>query len=200
MELMSLRRTRYRGLFHITAGSLPAIALLVLPRLWAQIGLTIVTILFLLFEVARLRLPSLNQWFATWSAPLLRLEEQHRFTGASYLLVGYLVAVLVFPQDIAMLAVLFASLGDPAATIVGTWKGNNKMVWGKSIEGTVACLLVCLAIGVIVATTINKPPLLVAIAGAIIATLLEALPLRLNDNLIISIGSAAVMMLVSVLV
>lgn len=199
MERMSLRRTLYRGLFHIIAGSLPAIALLVLPRLWVQIVLATVTILFLLFEVARLRLPALNKRFSAWLAPLLRTEEQHKFTGASYLLVGYLVTVLVFPQNIAMLAVLFASLGDPVATMIGTWKGRNK-IWGKSIEGTMACLLVCLAIAVIVATTISKPPLLVAIAGAIIATVLEVLPLRLNDNLTISIGSAAAMMLVSVLI
>mgnify|MGYP005858673593 CR=1 FL=1 len=200
MELMSLRRTLYRGVFHIVAGSLPAIALLILPQLWAQIVLTAVTILLLLFEVARLRLPSLNKWFAAWSAPLLRLEEQHKFTGASYLLVGYLITVLVFPPDIAKLAVLFASLGDPAATIIGTWKGNNKMIWGKSVEGTAACLLVCLAMGVTVTTTLNNPPLLIGTTGAIVATLFEALPLRLNDNLTISIGSAAVMMLVSVLI
>lgn len=199
MEYTLLCHTLYRGLFHIIAGSLPAIALLFFPRFWVQIGLTAATILFLSFEAARLRIPSLNKWFSTWAAPLLRQEEHHKFTGSSYLLVGYLITALVFPQDIATLAILFASLGDPVATIVGVWKGRIR-IWNKSIEGNIACFLVCLFIGFLVAIARGNPPLTIAIPGALIATLFQALPLRLNDNLTISIGSAAAMVIIRILI
>jgi dolichol kinase len=199
MEFVAVRHVLKRSLFHIIAGSLPAVALFIFPRLVVQIALAVVTVLLLSFEVVRLRISSLNEWFSSRFAPLLRKEEEGQITGSSYLLVGYLVTVLIFPQSIAALAILFASLGDPAATLIGTWKGRIRL-WGKSIEGDVACLIVCLCVGVLIAILLGTPSLIVVITGAILATIFQALPLRLNDNLIISFVSAAGMMVVSILV
>ena len=129
----------------------------------------------------------------------MRKEEKGRITGSSYLLIGCLATIIVFSQDIAIPAILFAALGDPAATLIGIWKGRTKF-WGRSLEGSIACLMVCLCIGVLVAILLGAPSLIVAITGAILATILQALPIRLNDNLIISFFSAAGMMVVSILV
>jgi glycerol-3-phosphate acyltransferase PlsY len=194
VEDLSIRRTLNRGFFHIFAGSIPPVALLFLPRFWVIIGLIISTVVLLLFEVARLRIPPLNRWFSAWLAPLLRKEEQTRFTGGSYLMIGYLITTLVFAPDIALVSMLFASLGDPVATMIGAWRGNTRLLH-KSVEGTMACLLVCLSTSFVIFTTIGKPPLSVVVVGAVIATLVELLPLKLNDNLTVSIGSAAVMTL-----
>ncbi len=199
MEFTSVRYALNRCLFHIIVGSLPAIALFIFPKLVVLIILVVVTILLLCFEVIRLRVSSLNEWFSSWFAPVLRKEEKVKITGSSYLLIGYLATVLVFPQDIAALAILFASLGDPAATLIGTWKGRIRL-WGKSLEGNIACLLICLCMGALFAFLLGTPSLVVAITGAILATIFQALPLRLNDNLIISFGSAASMMIVKILV
>jgi dolichol kinase len=112
---------------------------------------------------------------------------------------GSLVTVLVFPPDIASLAILFLALGDPAATIVGTWKGQTRF-WGKSLEGNIACLVACLLVAVVVVTARDYPPLLAAVVGAFVATVFGALPLRINDNITIPFGSALAMLLMRLVI
>ncbi|GAI06960.1 unnamed protein product [marine sediment metagenome] len=53
--------------------------------------------------------------------------------------------------------------------------------------------------GTLVATILENQPLVVTIAGAVLATLFQALPPRLNDNLTIPLGSAAAMIVISIL-
>ena len=199
MEFVSIRHALRRGTFHAVVGSTPAIALFIFPRSAVLAALAVVTAVFLSLEAARLCIPSLKEWSSVWFAPLLRQEEKSKLTGSSYLLIGCLITVLAFPQDIASLAILFSSLGDPAATVIGIWKGHTRL-WDKSVEGNIACLLVCLLIGTLVATILENPPLMVAIVGAILATLFQALPSRLNDNLTIPLGSAIGMMVISIVI
>lgn len=198
MEPLSLRHALSRGLFHAAVGLAIATALFFFPWL-VTVGLLILaTVVLLCLEAARLRLPSLKQRCSVWLSTLLRKEEESTFTGASYFLLGSLVTVLAFPKGIAFLAILFLTLGDPAASIIGTWKGRIKLK-NKSIEGDLACLVVCLMVGILVSTVLGMPPLVVALVGALIATLFESLPLRLNDNITIPFASALTMLLSNIL-
>jgi len=160
--------------------------------------LAIATVGFLIFEAARLRVPSLKRWFSTWFASVMRKEEEDKLTGSSYFLIGCLLTAVAFPKDIASLAILFLSFGDPAATVVGIWRGHKKL-WGKSVEGDIVCLVICILVGTLAANILENPSLIVAIIGATFATLFQTLPLRLNDNLTIPLGSATAMMLASTL-
>ncbi len=198
MESGSVSHALSRGAFHAFLGLAFAAALLLLPRLVVLAALATATVGLLIFEAARLRVPSLRRWFSALFAPLLRKEEEDKLTGSSYFLIGCLITALAFPQHIAALAILFLSFGDPAATVVGIWKGHRKL-WGRSVEGDIACLIVCILVGTLAATILENPSLIVAIVGAIFATLFQALPLRLNDNLTIPLGSATAMMLASTL-
>ena len=198
MESVSIHHAARRGAFHAVIGLAAVAALFFLPRLTVLVALAVVTAGFLSLEAARLCVPSLNKCFSIWFASLLREEEKSKLTGSSYFLIGCLITVLAFHQDIATLAILFLSLGDPAATVVGMWKGCIRL-WGKSIEGNIACLIVCLCVGIPVATILENLTLTVAIVGAVFATLFQALPLRLSDNLTIPLGSAVAMMVASIL-
>ncbi|HRS95513.1 MAG TPA: phosphatidate cytidylyltransferase, partial [Candidatus Latescibacteria bacterium] len=60
---------------------------------------------------------------------------------------------------------------------------------GKSIEGSLACLIACFVAG----TAWAELPLACVWTGAVVATLAEALPLRVNDNAIIPVSSGAAM-------
>jgi len=162
-------------------------------------ALAMVTIVFFSFDIARLRVLSLNAWFSKWFILFLREKEKVRLTGASYFLFSCMLTALVFPCEIAFLAILFAALGDPAATIVGTWRGRTRF-WAKSLEGSLACLIVCLVVGIVVVIVREEPMLVVAVMGAIFATIFELLPLRVNDNITIPIGSASIMMVFAMLV
>jgi dolichol kinase len=70
---------------------------------------------------------------------------------------------------------------------------------GKSWEGSSACFVACLIVGVILAA-ITHVALWVVVVGAICATVVESLSLLVNDNLSIPLVAAGVMSLVRAIV
>lgn len=185
-----------RGGFHAAGGLVIAILLHIYPRLTALCTLTAATAAFLCLEITRLRLPTLNQYFLSWFTPLLRKQESSKLTGSSYFLIGSLATAILFPREIAFLAILFLSFGDPAASIVGAWRGRIKL-WDKTVEGSIACLVVCLLIASMAAFIFKSPPPIVIVVGAFFATIAQLLPLSLNDNITIPLASATTMLLTS---
>ena len=198
MKAALVRRALPRAIFHAAAGIIIVGALYTLPLPIVLAALAFGTIVFFAIDLARLRTPALQGRFTALFAPLLRKEEDRRITGASYFLVGCLLSVAAFRGEIAVMAVLFLSIGDPAATIIGIWKGRIRL-WGKSIEGDAACLVVCLAIAVLVAGIVHRPPMVVSVTGAAVASLFQALRLPVNDNLTIPVGSGLSMIALSAL-
>lgn len=198
MEFRPVQHALVRGAFHAAIGLVAATLLFLYPRLIVISALAVVTVAFLCLEIARLRIPRLRQYFASWFSPLLRQEEENKLTGSSYFLIGSLITAILFPRDIALLAVLFLSFGDPAASVVGTWKGRTRL-WDKTLEGDIACLVICLLIGAIASVILKNPPLVIAIVGAVLATFIQALPLRLDDNITIPVTSSAGMLATSLL-
>lgn len=184
--------TLKRGLFHIFGGLFIPVAALFLPRVVLVISIGVVTLIFLAFEVIRFRVSFINRWFFLHFRPLLREEEGSRLTGTSYMLIASLIAFLAFPRDIAVLALSFLAIGDPAATIVGKQMGKRRLL-GKTLEGDLACLISCLAIGFLFYYAGLNIPLPVIVAGSVAATILEAIPLPVNDNLTMPLAAGAVM-------
>ena len=109
-----------------------------------------------------------------------------------------MITMLAFPKHIATPAILYLSLGDPAATVIGLWKGRIR-IWGRSVEGHIACLIVCLLVASVLVTTSADLALVVAFVGAFAATIIQALPLPINDNLTIPLGSALAMTIAGIL-
>jgi glycerol-3-phosphate acyltransferase PlsY len=184
--------TLKRGLFHIFGGLCIPIVALFLPRMVFIILLCVVTFIFLAFEIIRLRAPRINTWFLSFFKPLLRRKEASRLTGTSYMLIASLIAFLVFQRDIAVLALSFVAVGDAVATIVGKWIGKKKL-FGKTLEGDLACFVSCVLIGLVLCHTGLDIPLLAVLAGSIGASIMEALPLPINDNLTMPLFAGLVM-------
>ena len=146
----------------------------------------------LVLDLARFRVPWVNRRFLRWLAPLLKTSEDRRFTGATFLVVGALFSFLFFGPQAAVPALLFLSLGDPAAALVGR-RLPGPRVLGKSPGGTAAFVLVSLAVvGVLVGSR--------AIdyhwglwAGAVIAGLVELASVPPDDNLSIPLAAGTAM-------
>ncbi|MBE9501751.1 MAG: hypothetical protein KAX23_04200 [Dehalococcoidia bacterium] len=186
-----------RRLWHLLGGSFfPVLAFFVSGKA-LLIAIGAVTAGFLLWEALRFAIPEVNRWVVLHLSPILKDEERYRPTGSTYMLISTLLVFLLFDEYIAIAAVLFLSLGDPAASVVGEAWGTRRL-WGKTLEGSSACLLSCLILGMLPATVGTMSPLVI-IAGAIAATVIELLPLHINDNFTLPLGSAAVMALVSLL-
>ncbi len=186
-----------RRLFHIFGGLSLVTSGWLLPQSIFLPGLIAVALIFLIFEVARLKFPAVNRWFLSQFQALLREGEASRFTGSAYFVVAGVIAFLVFDKPIAVMALCFTALGDPIAGMVGERWGKKK-IRGKSLEGSGACFLACLFCGAILASITHIPLPLVAV-GALCATFVEILSLPINDNLTIPLISGGVITAVNLL-
>lgn len=104
---------------------------------------------------------------------------------------------MLFDKYVAITALLFLAVGDLAAAVVGERVGRRK-IFGKTLEGSLACLMTCLAIGMLLAKLGLISPLVI-IVGAMAATLVEVLPLHINDNLTMPLDGSGAMASVSLL-
>ena len=90
---------------------------------------------------------------------------------------------------------LFSIFSDAASGIVGVH--GKKKIFDKSIEGSLAFLVTCLAIGLALALTkIHLAPV-AFILGAFSATIIELLPLHVDDNFTIALAAGATMSVIS---
>lgn len=163
------------------------------------------TLLWVSADLIRLQISSLNETGLKCFAALVREGEEKRLSGISYYLIGATVAVIVFPRDIALLAILFLGFGDPVAALVGLKFGRHPSASPlKTWEGTfgcfVACFLITLAASFLLPTFESlrlADRVLLALIGGVSATVGELLPLQTDDNLSMPIISGALFWLVA---
>ncbi len=91
-----------------------------------------------------------------------------------------------------MLALSFLAVGDAVATIVGKYIGKRRFL-GKTLEGDLACLISCVAIGFVFYYAGLSISLLTIFLGSVSATIMEAVPLPINDNLTMPLFAGVVM-------
>jgi dolichol kinase len=157
-----------------------------------------VTLAMLLIDVSRLR-----QW-PFWTAFARRiggsLIRQHEmagdFTGASYILISVCLTVALFDKPIAIAALVFIIVGDTFAAIIGRKYGRLRFSRNKTVEGSMACL------GSTLVASMFLPDIRLSVAatGAVVATVVEAFPLNVDDNISVPLISGLVMTLTAKLV
>jgi acyl phosphate:glycerol-3-phosphate acyltransferase len=184
-----------RSLYHILGGLVIPLAAFFLPGPLVLISVGILTFVYLTVDIVRLKVPVVNKWFFKYYRFLTRPDEKSGLTGTSYLLVGSLVSLLVFPRDIAILALAFLAIGDPVAGLVGRRLGKRRL-FGKTLEGDLAGLTSCIAIGAVFYFAGLNLTWLIILVGAVIASAAESSPIPINDNLTIPLFSGAVMTLI----
>jgi len=99
-------------------------------------------------------------------------KKNEAVSGYVVFLLAALITLIFFPKEIAILALVCASLGDNFAGILGELFGRKKLVGQKSLEGSVACFTSCFLAGIILMPYLHFSILLIAIA-ALVATLAE---------------------------
>lgn len=183
-----------RALFHVLTVASIAVAALFAPEYIFLTVLTAIGASFLTFELLRLKFAYPRKWFYRLFGRFVREEEARRPTGASYTLMASLIVFHLFPSDIAILAFIFMAIGDPVATLVGTYLGRIR-IHDKTLEGHLACFGTCVLTGYIYTHLVTPISPALIIAGSMGATIGEALPHRLNDNLTMPILAAGAMLL-----
>ena len=181
-----------RRIFHVAAGSTLPIAGIFLPESAMVAGLVVLSAAALGTEMARFKIEWLNQWIVRWCAPLLKADEHRRVTGATYMVIAGLIAFLLFDKVVAVSAMLFLSLGDPAAALVGQRMLGPRM-FGKSPGGTAAFLVVSFLIVAVLVGSGRFPYHWALLVGAAVAALVELAPAPPDDNLTIPLAAGGVM-------
>jgi dolichol kinase len=209
-----------RRLWHIFGGlSLPVAGLLAPQDIFLP-ALVSITIAVLILDIVRLRSPRVNRRFMISFRALLREREVSTLTGSTYFLIAASIVFIFCDKSLAAIALAFVAVGDPVAGMVGERWGKPRVSSeernfsdfakfprnlrfrgkkGKSLEGSSACFVACLVVGVILAA-ITHVALWVVVVGAICATVIECLSLLVNDNLSIPLVAAGVMSLVHAIV
>jgi dolichol kinase len=150
-------------------------------------------------EWGRQRWPALQRLVEGFLGSALRRGEESQPTAGLWSMLGVFVTLLAFERRLAIPAILYAQLGDPAAEIVGRHRGRHRLPNGKSLEGSLACLAVSLTVGLACCLALPLSPG-VAVLGALVATLAEAMPLPVGDNLTMAPLAGLVMALAVLMV
>jgi dolichol kinase len=99
--------------------------------------------------------------------------------------------VVLFDKPIAIAAIAFIIVGDTLAALIGRKYGRHRFFNGKSWEGSAACFAGTLVVAVFT-PGLGWP---VALIGAVVAAVVEALPLGTDDNVTVPILSGLAMTL-----
>jgi len=141
-------------------------------------------------EIARIYTTWGRRLYQRFLGAVTRPLEERRPTGATYVFLGALLTAILYTPKIAVLSMLFMSVGDSTAAFVGRGYGRIR-IGSKTLEGTTACFLICLLLTLPFGLTLPT-----AIAGAATAALTELVPRPFwNDNFAIPVFSGAAMTL-----
>jgi glycerol-3-phosphate acyltransferase PlsY len=155
--------------------------------------LGILSLISMLIELFRYKIGSVDVIFKKYFNFMLRENElKGSITGATWLIIGNLVTIYLYPIYIAVPALLFLSIGDSFAALFGK-KIPKFKIGHKSIIGTLAGILSSLTVALIVNQIL---PTYVIVIGAVTAMLVELIPSPLNDNLTIPILSGLIMIII----
>jgi dolichol kinase len=120
---------------------------------------------------------------------VLREQEIHTLMGSTYFLLSSVLVIAFFPKSIAIVSVLILTISDTCAAWVGRAIGRIR-IYGKTLEGSLGFLLSALLI-VWIYPGLDR---LSGSLAALGATVVELLPIPVDDNLTIPFTAAALML------
>ena len=181
----------WRRVFHATNGTLVVLALTVFG-LEVPIAVVILGVLLafaLILDALRLFDPKLNVLFFQAFSPLASPREARKIASSTWYALSVFLVLLLFPKPYAMAGILVLAWADPAASVVGQRWGRIPFLAG-TVRGTTTFLFVALC------ALLLFVPWKMALATAVVSALVEAAPTNLDDNLIVPITVAGVLLLI----
>lgn len=201
MDVPSLRPTNYtRNLFHVACAAVALAVIVLIPNhmLWV-VGPFFVA--GWTMETTRRASARVNLRLMRLFGPVAHPHETHRINSATWYTSALLGLALVAPFEACAVGVVVLGLGDPVAALVGRRFGRTKLLHGRSLEGSLAFVLVGF-LGALATLLLAYPAIalptaaMMAGAGAVAGAVAELLSHRLDDNLTVPWSAAAACWLV----
>ena len=153
------------------------------------ISLFFFVLIFLAIDIYREKNKYIKIFFNKFFNKMMRKHELNgALTGASWVMISAFITILIFPKNIAILSLIFMSIGDTVAGLAGRRIGKLK-IGEKTVEGFVIGFLAC----AIISYNYKLIPFPISIFGSLVGMIFEVLPLPLDDNLKIPLSSASIM-------
>ncbi len=128
-----------------------------------------------------------------------RASERNKIGGEVFFLIGAIICFAIFDLRIAAAAILMTTFGDMSAALIGKRFGKIKIMKNRTLEGILSQFAVDLIIGFFIIRTLvggqiwwthsltplGQPLWLVIFGMAAIATLVETLVYKMDDNLLV---------------
>ncbi|MBT3982205.1 MAG: hypothetical protein HOE90_12675 [Bacteriovoracaceae bacterium] len=160
-------------------------------KTWAIITLSI-ALSGLLFDFIRLNNKDVNKLAIKVLKPFMRHGEDETYTGLPFYALGVSLSLFFFPERLALLSIFFLVLSDPISSFFGVLYGRDKIIPGKSIQGTLAgfitCYLTTLVYGLFYMEA-SLSLLAFALIAGIIGAVSELFSVIVDDNLSIPVLS-----------
>ena len=194
---LSLRQEFVRKALHLAAAVFPIAYALGAPRGAIMIALAVTSAIALLLEWLRRTNENVRSLFERFFGELVRPHERRAITGATWLALACFLAVLVFARNAAIAALWCATVGDPAASLFGKWVSRKSAATagnaGKTTIGSLGCLIASFGGVWLVAGYAPLSAALIALA----ATIVEAWPVQLDDNIRVAAAAGAIAQLLA---
>lgn len=188
-----------RRLFHFGSGVIVAFLYQTLfTHSQAVYVLGFLACMVYIFEQVRVNYPEFASRFNHFSKYVLRAEEQLKESAQVPYLMGMLLTILSFPKPVAIAGVLTLAIADPLSALIGIRFGKNRIVPHKSLEGSAAFFIATIFCVMTAFMTFHSEDVVtshlvgLAILVALLASLFEMIPIKIDDNLTIPIFTALV--------
>lgn len=192
-----------RQSFHAATG-LVILLLLIFNILneWIIGGILVVG--FVLFLInRRMKLPVI-WWFIQHFERKENIKEMPG-GGSFFYILGTFISLILFPRDVAYVAIVVLALGDSISTFIGKNYGRTRAPWSnvKLLEGTLAGMLLSFAGFLVLYYCLPgfSVTILEGLLACIVAMMVEAIemkigPRKIDDNLLIPVVAGAVILLI----
>jgi dolichol kinase len=191
-DRLSFKAELKRKIIHISCAILPLLYYNALTREQILVFCSIICIFFLIAEFLRFRHQLSGRLFERIFFPLLREDEKSKhITGATYLFISATVTFFIFRKEIAVPAVLILTIADSFAAIVGKMTESVRF-FDKSLAGSLTFFVISVAILLFFLPELGW----LSLAVALVVTIIEALPVPVNDNILITLSTGIILYIV----
>jgi dolichol kinase len=189
LPVQSFRKELTRKVIHITIALIPTIA--GWNFIAAVVFLSSGILFYTINETARLN-GRAGGFISRLTVMAARPVEKGFVWGPITLGLGALAALLYYPSPAATVAIYALAFGDGIASIAGKFLGRKSgmRIGEKTLVGSVACF-----IAVFISSYAVLKNLHLSLIAAASATILELIPIRDADNLIIPLGTGLIITL-----
>jgi dolichol kinase len=118
-----------------------------------------------------------------------------KLTGDTYFMIATFIILIFFIKDIAIPSIFFLVFCDAGSGIIGSKFGKIKIFSGKSLEGFLGGVIFNLFISLIIFKFIELP-IYILLIGTFTSSIIEILPLKMDDNLTVGLLTASMMELI----